>query len=213
MSLSSAKGLASALHRALVPHEETIYKLEDVLLFFHPAKAVILFLLVNLTFFGLYWLGLTAYSTIFLALAVYHLLPTVLSPLASILGPLVLPDHVSEVTGNSAISRYNIAQISAFVGTVYYVIEGAIASAGRCLRQKQILPMLVVLFALMFLFYLFLSFSDAFIVWFFINGVLLLPFLSQLRLSSAFDKIGEKVQDVAEQAAVPDTTSVPNPEQ
>ena len=201
MSLQTAKALAGAIHRALLPHEEAVYKLEDVLLFFHPPKAAILFVLVNLAFLGIYYLGLTAYSVIFLVLAAYHLLPTVLAPVVGVLSKLVLADKVCEVPADSKVSRYNIAELSAFIGTVYYVIEGRVASARRCLKQKEFLPMFVVLFMLMFLFYLFLSFNDTVTTWFLVNGALLLPFASQMRLSGVFDKLGSKVDKLAAEAA------------
>lgn len=201
MSLQTAKALAGAIHRAILPHEETVYKLEDVLLFFHPPKAVALFAVVNLLFLAIYSLGLTAYSVIFLCLAAYYLLPTVLAPVVGALSKAILADKVVEIPADSKVSRYNIAQLSAFVGTVYYVIEGRVAGARRSLRQKELLPMLLVLFMLMFLFYLFLSFNDTLITWFFVNWVLLLPFLSQVQLSGALTKIGGKVDALAAEAA------------
>jgi hypothetical protein len=177
--MDGAKEFAARLHKRLIRHEDFINKLEDVLLWHRVPQAALLFLLVN-GLFAVSWLAdLSVYSVIFICIGVWQLWPYIGGVLLSI-GHLVLPPQPLKIPAESRRQRFNIAEISAFVATMKFEFGRQMDNAWGAVREKRTLNVALVMFALMFLFYLFLSFSDFVVVLIMANGLLLLPLLIRM---------------------------------
>lgn len=174
----SAKKFAQKVNSVLAANESDIMKLQDVVLFYHPIRAVIIFVVINLIILLLDLGPFPGYTLIFFGLAigsVFSTFRTLLKPLVA----LLLPKEILELTDESQDKRYEIAQISAFIGLLYYLCLNFFKQLDWTMKEKQLAPILVYLFILLFAFYLFLSLGDVVSVFILVNLFLLLPYLTQ----------------------------------
>ena len=191
MSLVNAKAFAKRIHDKLVPIEEDVYKFEDVVLCLKKVKSITLYVSINILFLLVFLLHLPPMTLVFLIIGLCSLSPYYKPVVDKIFRRFILGKKVKVLPENAPRKRYDIAQLSAFFGTCYYIIEGRVQSAREGLQQKNIMTMGLTFFGLNFIFYLFLSFPGALVMWLFMNLVLLLPLLIQLR----FNKVAKKIQE------------------
>lgn len=195
--MEKAKSIGEALSKALLPHEFNILKFEDLLLFVKPKRSAAFFVGLNLLLIGFFCLGLSFYATFFLALGLYSLRGMWFPTIANFFTKFVLDIGVYDFPQDSQIRRYSVAEISAFVGTAYYILHEQYEKAMKAVAEQEVFNMSVVMFVLMFVFYLFLSFNDAIITILLINAILLIPYVSQTNI---LEKITAKITALAQKA-------------
>ncbi|KAH0793049.1 hypothetical protein GPJ56_002944 [Histomonas meleagridis] len=193
MSLVQAKAFAARIHAKLVPIEEDVYKFEDVALCLKKVKSIVLYLSVNIIFLLIYLLHLPPMSLIAIIVGLWALLPYYKSILEKLIRKFILGKKVKTLAPDAPRKRYDIGQISAFCGTIYYIIENQVASAKNGLNNKNIMNMGLTFFALNFIFYLFLSFPGALIMWILINGIMLLPLILQNHIKNNFHNLRNRL--------------------
>lgn len=180
--MEKAKSIGQAISKALLPHEANILKLQDILLFFEPKRSAVFFVGLNVLLIGFACLKLSVYSVICLIMGLYSIRGLWWPRVCNLFTKFVLAKEIYNVPEGVQRRRYLIAEISAFIGTVYFVAVQNFDKAMNAVANKEIFNMASVMFALMFTFYLFLSFSDAMITVILINGILLIPYVSQTNI-------------------------------
>ncbi|OHT14058.1 hypothetical protein TRFO_15555 [Tritrichomonas foetus] len=200
--MESSKQFANCLYNFLQPIEEDVYKFEDVALFLKRRKSALLYVLINLLFFGVYCLHLPVYSFVFLCLGLYFSLPFYFPLIKPFLRRLVLGKRVKNLPEDAPRKRYTIQQIAAFIGTLHYLLKRQIQHAKEGIEQKKLFLIAGTLFVLNFIFYLFLSISDSLALFIILNGILLLPFLLQLHVSAQFADLQDRLASVTSNFAI-----------
>jgi hypothetical protein len=187
-SLRAFKTLSRHIHRRLVPHEDIIYRVEDVLLFQYPARAALLFLVVNLAYGAIVWCVRPSVTTAILALAA--LLAFVRRfwagrPRARYVTRLLRPFVASSVKRlEGGQRRFGIADVAAFAVTGVWAAAQIWRDAAAAAKQRDLEG--ISRFALGFLagFFALAALGDAAVLWLVVNGALLLPWVCS-RLSGA----------------------------
>lgn len=202
-----AKQIGKRLYVVLSPHEDTIYKIEDILLFLKRRKAALLYILMNALFLGLYLLHLPAYSYILIAIGLYYILSFVKPLVRTFFQKFILGKKQKVIPPDAPRQRYTVAQISASIATILYFWIRKSKESHRAIESGDYMSMFINLFILFFIFYLFLSFNDTFLSFAILNGLMLLPLLMQLKLSKLVTDIsnqfhrGEEPQQAGDAAA------------
>lgn len=196
--MEAAKQFAQAVYNKLKIHEEDFYKLEDVCLFINRRNSIIAFAFINLAFFGLYLLHLTSYSYIFIFLGLYFVAQYFLPIVGPIFRKLLFASKVQDIPPDAQQQRYTIKEVSATAGTIYFLAHKEITRSFEGIETKQSFSMFLTLFILNFVFYFFLSIPDPLTIFFLLNGLLLLPYLLQQKLSKKFEAIQERFIDITD---------------
>lgn len=189
--MEDAKEFAQKIYDKIKPNEEDFDKIQDICLFYNKKKSAIVFISINLIFFLLYLLKLSAYSYVLLALGLYFASPFYWPIIRPILHKFVLGDKV-EICPDPSCQRYTAQEISAFCGTVKYQTHQQLVNARVGIENKSAFLMFGTMFALNFIFFLFLSIPDALTIFILLNGTMLLPLLLQKSVTQQFDNIQER---------------------
>jgi hypothetical protein len=103
----------------------------------------------------------------------------------------------AEVAADSSLQRYTIEEISAVVGLGIYMAQIYLDKARTAVINKEIVPICISLFALMFVFYIGLSFSDGLFLLTLIDAILLSPFILRQNLKGIVSGMARRVRSRA----------------
>ena len=172
--MEKSKEFATKLNHVLLPNEESVMKFQDVLLFHNKTKTIILFAVANLLFLLLWLLPFNSYTYIFFGLALLSI-SSLMKPLFPLLEKIFLGSKVAEIPADSAYQRYTVSQITAYIATIYYIILSYFQQIKETIQKKEVAHIFLCFFLAMTIYYIFISFGDAFILWVIMNIILLLP--------------------------------------
>ena len=185
-----SRSVTKKLHRSLLPYEDDIYKLEDIVLFLNPRSSFIFFISINLLFFIIYIFHTSVYSIFFVVLGFHFAF--IFTNFKKVYS-LFLEKKIYEIEPERKIKRFNIAQISALIGTIVYVVIYLLKKTFNSTIECNLTIILIVLLVLIIFFRFFLSISDLIFCCFTLNLVLLLPFLLQSKTTQLIDLLQKKI--------------------
>jgi hypothetical protein len=180
-ALRPYKALSREILGRLVPHEDIIYCLEDVLLFQYPARAAVIFLAVNLPYALVAWLCPPSPAIVLsvLALFLYGVgCCWLLSPRTRILTRLLrvfVGRSVRKLERGER--RFEIAEVTAFAVTGIWAAVQIWRDAASAAKQRQFLGIAKYTLGFLVGFIGFAMLGDAIVLWLVINGTLLLPWI------------------------------------
>ena len=191
--MEQAKVFAKKLYNALLPHEKTILKIEDILCFNRPwyIGAILIFLANFVYILGCVF-GFSTYSAILCFVAIFSTI--------KFWGPVVSKFLLSEELTD--LPRFTLKEICAGAGTLAFLVATLRHTAIEGITKQHIMSMLITLFVLLLLFYLFLSIPDYIVGFLLMNGLLLAPYLkfkfNYKGLVSRYQNVVNKVGEVQE---------------
>ena len=191
--MEQAKIFAKKLYNALLPHEKTILKVEDILCFNRPWYiGLILIILANLVYILGCVFGFSTYSAIFCIIGIFSTI--------KFWGPIVSNFLLSEELTD--LPRFTLKEICAGAGTLAFLVATLRHTALEGITNKHTMSMFITLFVLLLLFYLFLSIPDYIVGFLLLNGILLAPYLkfkfNYEDLVAQYQNVVNKVGEVQE---------------
>jgi hypothetical protein len=165
-ALASGKAVANCLFSFLSPHKNLVFHIEDLVLFYNRQKSLLIFAAINVAYLAVYYIfSPSAISFFFLLLGLALLFPIWRGPAQYALNNVLFKGPPAEIPEGSSLQRYTIEEISAFVGLIVYTARLYADKARTAVAGKAIVDICMSLFALMFMFYAGLSFSDGILLW------------------------------------------------
>ena len=188
--MESSKVAAKELYDDLLPHEQTVLKIEDVLAFNTSIwRGIVVILLANIIYVVCWVSNFSCYSGIFLALGICLSINLWGPIVAKFLLPAQLEDEKP---------RFDLKEMCAAYGTVVYLIESLKNTAINGLKNLVLVDMLMSAFVLLLLFYLFISIPDSILGFLALNTVLFLPYFqlkfNKEELMKKIDGVKQKMQ-------------------
>lgn len=185
-----ARSVTKKLHLAMLPYEDDIYKFEDLVFFLNPEKTLFFFISINIPFIILYFAHLSFYSIIFIFQGLYF--ASYCSDFKAYYS-IFLEKKINDIESELNFKRFNIAQISALIGTCFFTVLFFLQRSLNGLFRQNMKVILETLFFLILFFSFFFMISDLFLCWVTMHIILLLPLLLQKNLIRLIDIFQYKI--------------------
>lgn len=188
-NLEFIREFTKKLHRSLLPLEDNICKLEDLVFFIDPRKSFFFILSINAPFFILNYFHISIVSIFLFGLGIYFSYSHFYRFIINKFNSIYLKQKINEINPQGNIKRFNIAQISAVIGTILYAFFYLLTAAIDGLTKKNLVINICTLFIMSFLYFFFISIPDILLICLFVNLILFIPFFMQKKVQSVISHI------------------------
>jgi hypothetical protein len=176
--IAEAKRIGHAIHARLVPSEDLIYRIEDVLLFHRSRRGLCFFMGLNFCYFLLYFLVRPTSGSFVLGLLGFALFRPSRSDIKWMLS-LFIDSTVVELPQGGSPRRFHVGQITAFIVSGWYFVRWSTDLAISAAERRDRSGITIVFTVLLTFFYFTWIVPDGILFWVLLNLVFLLPLTAQ----------------------------------